>query len=228
MTVASMPLATAKAAADWLVQRLGVELVAGGPCVVGAIRREAQAVNSIELLLPMPAGHEQSPRRHVADELHDRIARLFALPVESLHPRGLFEPFEYHEDPPRAIGWHVEGLRPGFRRCELRLYSRDRTPETAVQVVLHRYVPGGDGNYGWQLMLTTGPATFIERMQLRWERTRGRVPGKSHPATLDGFPVDHKGEPVRCPDEEAAFGKCRCPLIKPKDRSAEQLDRRVA
>lgn len=178
--------------------------------VAGSLRRGRMAVGDIDLLAPLPA-----PGRDREDRLCEAILVWFTWrgrPGELMQPR-------LPESGHGSLGWIERGCAPGFHFACLTVVDRavdGSVLEVPLQV--QRYVPGPKGNFGYQMMLRTGPAEFGMMVLERYRRRRdGRATGPRRAAD-HGYLLDGDGMAVPTPTEECVFALAGMGYIPPERR----------
>jgi hypothetical protein len=175
-----------------------------GECLVaGSIRRGQPDVGDIDLVAPMP--QSRSLGRLMPDALYEAIAASIDPAPDS--EGSLFAAW------PNTIGRAIEGVKPQFRGCSIRLRLKDGSE---IPVQIGRYDPGADGNAGWISIIRTGPADFGRAFLVRWKRIHG-IP-QDQPASEGGYLVGPDRRPIPTPDEGHAFELCKWPFIQPAQR----------
>ena len=166
--------------------------------VVGSVRRQCDTVGDIEII---------APRRDKKDD--PEFERISAT-MEGTVSRSMF-------DAPAAqpIGRAIKGLKPGFLAADLELDTRT---VGAFPVEVYRY---GPDNFGWIMLMRTGPADFGEWFLGRWKDAHGIPRGDSRfRGSIDGHLVDASCQVVPVRTEEEAFARIGVKFVPPERRSA--------
>lgn len=174
--------------------------------VVGSVRRGREDVGDLEFTARMPVDKNR-------DELHRAMAG-------TLKTDGLFA----GEARRTTFGVAVEGFKPGFKYCSVRMTMVRGEESFDIGVQIHRY-SHSDSNRGWIEIMRTGPAEFGPIFLGRWKKHHGITHEK--PASIEGHLVNVAGERVSVPTEAEAFALCGLKYIEPHQRDAicEQMRR---
>jgi DNA polymerase/3'-5' exonuclease PolX len=73
-------------------------------------------------------------------------------------------------------------------------------------------------NWGWTLLIRTGPADYSKMMLALWKHIQ-RIP-KHQCGSINGFLVDHKGQPINTPEEQDVYDLFCLPYQPPERRDA--------
>jgi hypothetical protein len=184
----------AEDAAAWLILRWG--LADADAHVVGSVRRQRPDVGDLEIVAPWETAASDSLFR--------------TLDASRTGAGGLFE--KPRDLPPITP---VSGLKPAFLECSLVASVRVLGPDTELDlpVQIGRFKPG---QRAWKLIMRTGPGEFGKWFLGRWKRAFGIPPERQ--ASIDGYLVDGRGEPVLMDDEAEAFDRCGVPYLAPEKR----------
>lgn len=204
-----MPIATAMPAAKHLRDLW----FTGEPSmVVGSLRRSKAEIGDVDILVMMPdfkAGEKLKPE---ADRHYLRISR-FLRPAPEQAP-SLFG--EQVEREAKTIGVAVEGLKPGFKACNLRIDGIANTPPFSVQVFR-----ATAESIGWAVVERTGPTEFGIMFLAKWKERWGIPIGDpNRKASRDGNLLDAEGNVVPVRSEKEAFEKCGLTFADPRQREA--------
>jgi hypothetical protein len=187
--------------------------------VVGSLRRAYRTpawaratAHDADLLCVLPGKDQPDP---LYERLRDRIGD----PAQAGTPLFIGTP---------TSAFRIEGgLRPGFKTvtitCDLEASTLGVGPAWksagTLEMRIHRYTPGAEGNRGWVQMIWTGPEgddhhpSWSEMMLSRWKRRTG---GR----TSECFPADHNGRRVPVPTETEAFRLVGLDWIAPSARTS--------
>lgn len=189
-------LAKADALAAFLFKRW--ELDPRTCFVVGSTRRRKEWVGDLELIAPL--------RDKANDHEYERVSAT----MEGFAVRSMFDA---PAGPP--IGRQVRGLNAGFRAACLEIDTRTAG---AFPVQIYRYSPD---NFGWIMLMRTGPADFGEYFLGRWKDHWG-IPrhDDKHRGSVDGHLVDASGKVVPVRSEDDAFKLCGMKHVEPERRAA--------
>ena len=166
--------------------------------VVGSVRRQCDTVGDIEII---------APRRDKKDD--PEFERISAT-MEGTVLRSMF-------DAPVAqpIGRAIKGLKPGFLAAYMELDTRT---VGAFPVQIYRY---GPDNFGWIMLMRTGPADFGEWFLGRWKDAHGISRGDPRfRGSIDGHLVDASCMVVPVRTEDEAFARINVKPVPPERRSA--------
>lgn len=191
---------------------------------VGSLRRQKDSIGDLEVLAPLPV-----PARGDADRIgwdEDPLLRVLNRIVDNpmLEPpkcAGVLwmQPKEELEKPAprrRELGTAIKGLKPGFLAASIML--RVKQSVCGVSEIKLEIFRAARDNYGWAMVMRTGPQEFGIEFLTRWKRRYGIPFGDEGKASIDGGLVDSEGNPVRVPDERAAFAACGMEYIEPENR----------
>lgn len=199
-----------RAVARRLLDRVLGVLGAQDVTVAGSIRRGRMVVGDADLLAPLPA-----PGREREDRLCQAILTWFTWRGK---PGGLFSP-RLPESGHGSMGWIERGCTPGFRfAC---LVVVDRAADGSVlemPIQIQRYAPGPLGNFGYQLLLRTGPAEFGMMLLERYRRRRDGTAAGGPRAADGGYLLDARGSAVPTPTEECVFALAGMDYVPPERR----------
>lgn len=206
-----IPLDKAKTAAAWLCQRWGVH--PPDCAVVGSIRRGAPTCGDIDLLAPIPEHGKP-------DHLYQNIAWTMGVKQDGEDKASLFGAPEREPNKNPMKGEVLNGLRPYFKGCAVRLAN----PSTgrSMQVNVGRYVPGSKGNRGWKELMMTGPQEFGIDVLAAWKRVCG-TEGTPKPGSIDGFLCDGMGNIRATPTEVHVFYLARMIALPPERRDINNI-----
>ncbi len=193
-----------RAVADDVIEWLSFQWPAckPGSAIVGSYRRGKPDVGDLEILLP--AASEKG-----VDPVYDAIAPT----MDGWTPPTLHSP-----PPSTPIGSVVSGLKPNFLAASLLVRPPAEIGVATVPLQVFRYTPL---NFGWQMIMRTGPGEFGQWFLGAWKRTWGIPVGQDGAqASKDGHLVDASGVVVPVGSEGEAFRRCGIGFIPPEDRDA--------
>lgn len=171
--------------------------------VVGSVRRQKPDVGDLEFVAPLPVDKSR-------DELYRRMN-------PTLKADGLFA-----EATRTTYGVVLEGFKPGFKSCSLRMTLTRDGKAFDIPVQINRYAHD-QSNRGWTEIRCTGPAEFGQAFLARWKKQHAIPPDKQ--ASIDGFLVNGYGDRVSVPTEAIAFELCGMQWIDPAKREAMVSER---
>ena len=191
-----IPLADAQKLAAWLFNRWGLD--AKVCFTVGSVRRQRETVGDLEIIAPL--------RPKQDDPEYDRIAA-------SMDGYARQSMFDAPAGP--TIGRAIRGLSPGFNAACLEI---DTNRAGAFPVQVYRYTPA---NFGWIMLMRTGPRDFGEWFLGRWKDSHGISRGDPRfRGSIDGHLVDASCKVVPVRTEEEAFARIGVKFVPPERRSA--------
>lgn len=191
--------------------------VGGEGHIAGSIRRRKPEPRDIELLLPLAVDERTGD-----DPVYRAIRRHCIIAEQDVSP--LLNPDDRLTDE----RWFtpVKGLKPGFRYAQLACDPSTVWPQRkaglepipAFKVDIFRYDRPGcghGGNFGWIMVLRTGPYDFGRAVLSRWVHRRGE---HDIPASRDGYLLDATGQPIPIHTEQALFDLVGMTWIEPWER----------
>lgn len=194
---------------------------------VGSLRRKKESIGDLEVLAPLPTPREpiDGSRPEIGwddDPLFRVLNRIVDNPVSEpkkvaavlwMQPR---EELEKLAPKRRELGTAIKGLKPGFLAASIMLrVKKDVCGVGEVKLEIFR---AARDNWGWALVMRTGPQEFGIEFLTRWKRRYGIPLGDGGKASVDGGLVDSQGTPVPTPTEEDAFRLCGMEFIQPERR----------
>ena len=172
----------------------------GGVHVVGSIRRQKPEVGDVEIIAPWP----EPP---AADPLFDRLAETLIADGQAPEPNPLVGP--------RRLVYAKSGAKRWFKACNLRVPCLKWPGQPLVGVQIYRYRPH---NFGWTMLMRTGPSEFGMWFLGIWKR-RMNIP-RGHQASLDGCLVSAAGDVVPTPTEADCFRLAGLQYVAPEARES--------
>jgi hypothetical protein len=184
---------------------------------VGSMRRRCVDVGDLEAMAPV--ADDVSNLAWESDPLFRVLTRVVSNPPQPAASLGLFapRPEPIVPDPKLVIGTAAKGLKPGFLICQIALsvpvQAMGITEPVCMGLDIFR---AHEQNWGWKMLMYTGPSDFGKWFLWQWKRRYGIPDDK--PASVDGFLVDGGGRVVDVRDEHQAFAACGVDYVAPWER----------